>query len=59
MLDFEHFFRGKEMGGAVPVGTEGDSIFLIVKTLRKAVSLKTAGIGQNRPLPVDEMVQPA
>src|SRR3989304_242330 len=47
------------MRRAAPVGAKGRPFFLIVKKLGKTVGLKTTGVGQNRPPPVDKSVQAA
>ena len=47
------------MQGAVQVGLEFDSVLVHFPKLGQRPHLKAAGIGQDRPRPVHEFVQPA
>ena len=58
-LDLHRAFRRQLMLGTIDMGFEGDALFRELAQPREAHHLEPAAIGQDRPLPVHELVQPA
>ena len=59
MLDLHGPFGGQMVLAAVQMGLEGDTAFIDGAQLGQTHHLKAAGIGQDRPRPVHEAMQPA
>ncbi len=57
MLDLHGFFRGEENLLAVDRVTEVDAFFFDLADIAQAEYLESAGIGQDRAVPVHEIVQ--
>src|SRR4030042_1933926 len=58
-LNLHHLLGCKEMFGAIDMGLKGDSILRDLPQFCEAEDLITAAIRQNRPLPVDETMEPS
>ena len=58
-LDFHGFLRPEKQQRAVQVRTELDAVLLDLADFREAENLEAAAVGQNRPVPIHELVQPA